>query len=249
MSDFQTNIINEEVTVKEMGFLQRVAGVFTSPGKVMENLAAKPRVLFPLFLIAFAQLALYMIRLPLYQDFLRKSSLAGAELAKSLTGMELTPEMIEQRMSQSVIQSVILTPLGSLFGWLFITVIFFIIIKIAGMQGKFKQYLSVTGYAYVISALYLLITLGVSYFTGSLHIDMPLTSIANAFGEEMKGSFVFGLLKGLDVFTIWYYAVIAIGLQIVSGFKKRTAYGIVAGIFIIGLLMAGASEAAMGAYL
>ena len=249
MSEFQTNIINEEVTIKKMGFFQRVAGVITSPGKVMENLKEKPRILFPLFLIAIAQLALYMIRMPLYQDFLRKSSLAGAEFAKSLTGIELTPEMIEQSMSQAVIQGIITTPIASLFGWFLTTVIFLAIFKIAGGQGKFKQYLSVIGYAYVISALYLLITLVVSYFSGSLHLDMPLTSIATLFGEEMKGSFIFGMLKGLDVFSIWHYGVIAIGLTIVSGFKKRTVYGIVAGLFIIGLLIAGFTETAMGAYL
>ncbi|NJD04617.1 MAG: YIP1 family protein [Ruminiclostridium sp.] len=249
MSDFQTSIINEEAAVNKMGFLERVTAVITSPGKVMENLNEKPRILFPLFLIAFAQLALYMIRLPLYQDFLRKSALAGAELAKSLTGIELTPEMVEQSMSQSVIQSIITTPLGSLFGWLFITVIFFAVFKIAGGKGRFKQYLSVTGYAYVITALYLLITLVVSYFSGSLHMGMPLTSIAALFGEEMKGSFVFGMLKGLDVFSIWYYGVMAIGLTVVSGFKKRTVYGIAAGLFFIGLLIAGTGEAAVGAYL
>lgn len=249
MSDLQTNITGEEVTIKKMGFLQRVAGVITSPGKVMENLAARPRILFPLFLIAFAQLALYMIRLPLYQDFLRKTMQATSQLTESLTGVTMTPELMEQALSRSVSQSIITTPIGSLFYWLLITVIFFAIFKIAGAQGKFKQYLSVTGYAYVITALYLLITLCVSYFTGSLHLDMPLTSIANVFGEGMKGSFVFGLLKGLDVFSIWYYAVMAIGLQAVSGFKKRTVYGIVAAIFIIGMLITGAGEAAMGAYL
>lgn len=249
MSDLQTSAMNEEVTVKKLGFFQRVAGVVVSPGRVMEDLKAKPRLLFPLILMAVVQLAVYLIRLPLWQDSLRKAIISASDLTESLTGIEMTPELIEQSLSQSLVQSVIVTPLTALFGWLFITVVLFVIVKIAGRPGKFKQYLSVAGYAYVITALYLLIVLGVSYFTGSLHTEMPLTSIANVFGEEMQGSFVFGMLRGLDVFKIWYYAVIAIGLQTVSGLKKPTAYGIVAAIFIIGLLFAGASEAAVGAYL
>ncbi len=249
MSDLQTNLINEELPEKKMGFIQRVVGVITSPGKVMENLAAKPRILFPLFLVAFSQLALILIRMPLYQDSLRKAFQASSKVTESLTGVKVTPEMIEKNLSQGMTTNLITTPLGSLFGWFLITVVFFAIIKIAGGQGKFKQYLSVIGYAYVISALYLLITLCVSYFTGSLHLDIPLTSIGNAFGDGMKGSFLFGMIKGLDVFKIWYYAVIAIGLQVVSGFKKSTIYGIVAIVFTITLLIAGAGEAAMGAYM
>lgn len=249
MSDIQANIVNGEITAKGMGFFQRLVGVIFSPGKVMEELAAKPRIIFALILTAFAQLTLIVLRMPLYMDFLRKTMTATSAYVESLTGTKLTPEMIEQNLAKSRIQSIITTPLTALFMWVLITVIIFAIVKIGGGKGKFKQYLSVTGYAYVISALYLLITLAVSYFTGSLHLEMPLTSIGNLFGSEMKGSFIFGVLKGIDIFSIWYYAVIAIGTAIVSGFKKRTTYGIVAGIFIVGLIIAGAGEAAMGALL
>jgi hypothetical protein len=47
MSDLQANVHNEEAAVKRPGFFQRVAGVVTSPGRVMEDLKEKPRVLFP----------------------------------------------------------------------------------------------------------------------------------------------------------------------------------------------------------
>ena len=245
----EVSYINEEVPVKGMNFIQRVAGIIHSPGKVMENLAAKPRVIFPLIMIAVAQVAFYLSRFELYKDFLRQSAMASSGFTESLTGTKLTPEMIEQTLPQSITMGLITTPLGSLFMWLLTTVILFAIFKIAGGQGKFKAYLSVVGYAYVISALYLVITAVVSFFTNSLHVLIPLTSIANVFPAEMKGNFLYGMIKGIDLFSIWYYCVIAIGMTVVSGFKKRTVYSIIAGVFVIGLLIAGAGEIAVGSLL
>jgi hypothetical protein len=242
----EVSYINGEVPVKGLNFIQRVAGIIHSPGKVMENLSAKPRVIFPLIMIAIAQLAFYLLRFDLYKDFLRQSALASSGFAESLTGVKLTPEMIEKTLPQSIISSFITTPLGTLFMWLLTTVILFAIFKIAGGQGKFKAYLSVTGYAYVISALYLVITAVVSFFTNNLHLMIPLTSLANVFPAEMKGNFLFGMIKGIDLFSIWYYCVIAIGMTAVTGFKKRTVYSIIAGVFVIGLLIAGAGEIAVG---
>lgn len=249
MEELQANLVNEKAGAVKMGLLQRIVNVVVSPGKVMENLAARPRVIFPLIMIAVTQLAVILARFPLYQDFLRKSMEASSEFTKSLTGQEMTPEMVASAVARSSTQAIVTTPLMALFMWLVTTVIFFAIIKIGGGKGKFKQYFSVVGYAYVIQLLFWLITLAVSFVTGSLHLDMPLTSIGNLFGTGMKGTFVFGMIKGIELFTIWYYAVISIGLTIVSGFRKRSIYIIVGAVFLIGLLIAGASEAALGAYM
>lgn len=249
MSDFVNGQLIDNNGTASLSFFQRIISTFTSPGKLMSDLAAKPRILFPAIMIAFAQLALYIIRLPLYKDFLRKSAIASSELTESLMGTEMTPEMIERSVSAGTIQSYFTTPLGSLFAWLFITVVFFAIFKITGSNGKFKQFLSITGYAYIISVLYIIITFIASFFTGSLHLDMPLTSLATLLSTDMKGNFLYGMLKGVDVFGIWYYTVIAIGLTAITDLKKTTVYSIVAGVFIVGLIIAGAGELAIGAYM
>jgi hypothetical protein len=249
MTNAQVNYINEEVTVKKMNIFQRIIGIILSPGKVMDSLAEKPRVIFPLIMIAVAQLAFYLVRLPLYQDFLRQATGASSAMVESLTGTKMTPEMIELGVNRGTQQIYYMTPISALFMWLVISVVFFAIFKIAGGQGKFKAYLSVTGYAYIISVLYLILALAVSFFTNSLHLLMPLTSLGNLLPESMKGNFLYGVVKGIDIFAIWYYAVIAIGLTSVSGFKKRTVYAIVAVVFVVGLLIAGGSELALGKYM
>ena len=247
MSEVPMNFMNEEVVLEQPGFLKRILWTVTSPGKLMENLAQRPRVLFGLILSALSLDVLYLARLPLYKDFLRSTTLASSEYVESLTGQAMTAEMVEEALPTSMITGLISQPFGALFGLLLITLIFFAIFKIMGGQGKFKAYLSVTAYSGVISALYILLILIVSFFTGSLHQDVPLTSLATLASSDMAGTFFYGVLKGLEIFSIWSYAVMAIGFTAVSKLKSKHVYIVVAAIFLVGLVIAGFGEAALSA--
>ncbi len=241
MSDILINHVNEEVSHEQPGFLKRLLWVLTSPGKLMENLAERPRVLFGLILSALAMVLLFVIRMPLYEDILRSSM--------SLTGQTMTAEMIEQSLPLTKIAGLVTVPLTMVFVILFYTVIFFAILKLIGGQGRFKAYLSVTCYSYVVPALYTLLLIPVSFVTGSLHQDIPLSSLATLASTDMRGTFLFGILKGLDIFAIWYYAVMAIGFTAVSKLKKTYVYGVAAVIFLIGLIIAGVGETSMKAFM
>lgn len=241
MSDIQMSHVNEEVSYEKPGFLKRILWVLISPGKLMEDLAEKPRVLFGLLLSALSMDVLFLVRLPLYMDFLRSSM--------SLTNQAMTAELLETSLPIAAVAGLISTPIGAVIGMLFITLIFFAVLKLIGGQGKFKAYLSVTGYSYVITALYLLLLIPVSFVTGSLHQDVPLTSIATLASSDMAGTFLYGMLKGIDVFVIWNYAVMAIGFTAVSKLKKKYVYGVVAAVFLIGLIIGGAGSTALKAFM
>lgn len=241
MSEIQMSHVNEEVSCEKPGFLKRILWVLISPGKLMEDLAEKPRVLFGLLLSALSMDVLFLVRLPLYMDFLRSSM--------SLTNQAMTAELLETSLPIAAVAGLISTPIGAVIGMMFITLIFFAVLKLIGGQGKFKAYLSVTGYSYVITALYLLLLIPVSFVTGSLHQDVPLTSIATLASSDMVGTFLYGMLKGIDVFVIWNYAVMAIGFTAVSKLKKKYVYGVVTAVFLIGLIIGGAGSTALKAFM
>lgn len=123
MSETQISRINEDVSNTQPGFLKRIEWVLTSPGKLMENLAERPRVLFGLLLTAISIDVLYISRLQLYKDFLRSSTLASSDYMESLTGQTLTAEMVEKSLPTATIQGLIMTPLTMVFGLLLITLI------------------------------------------------------------------------------------------------------------------------------
>lgn len=242
MMDAQISRINQEVSNKQPGLLKRIWWAVTSPGKLMECLAQKPRILFGLILAAVSMDILYILRMPLFTEFIRGTLYKTSEYMESLVGQSMTAQMIEDGLPKTIIQTLITTPISIVISLLFMTLVYFAILKIMGGKGTFKAYLSVMGYSYIISALYILLLIPISFVTGSLHEELPLTSLATLLNDDMAGTFLYGVSKGLDVFTIWHAAVTAVGLVAVSKLKKPYVYSVAAGIFIIGLLIAGAGE-------
>lgn len=234
MAEIQVNHSTGVLPVKNMNALQRVKGIITSPGMTMESLVEKPKLLLPFIIVAVAQLILYFARYPLYQDYMNRT------LTEPLMAAGMTADSIDK----FILAMTAATPLTTLFGWFITAVIFFAVFKIFGAKGKFKQYMSITGHAYIITALYYVIVLVASFFTGSLHLNLTLTSIANLLPAEMAGTFIYGIAMAIDIFSLWYYCVIAIGMAAVSGFRKRNAYILVGLIYAVGVLIAGFGAAA-----
>ena len=225
--------LDEDSNAAKMGFFQRVIGVIVSPSETMKDLIAKPRVLFATLLTALSMLGLYLIRFQMYKDFMKTTM----ELTLANSNKQLTPEQIQSAMPITVITGLIGTPIGSVLAWIVGAAILFGLIKLFKGEGKFKQYLAITGYAYVIMFLYILLSAIVSFFSGSLLLDSSVTNITNLFLPDLKGTYVYGVLRGIDFFTIWHYIVIGIGITLVSKLSKPKVYSIILIIYIASILI------------
>lgn len=233
-------------TGNEMGFLHRIKGIVLSPGKTTLSLSERPRVLFGLMASILARPLLSLLRLPLLQSELRDKQLKSLTMLKEKFNYDITPEMIEKRLPVTTVTSIVSYAFAGIVSLIFLSLVFFAIFKMMGGHGKFKAYLSVTGYAYTIMLLYYAIVGAASFFTGSLYINTSLTSLANLLPQNMSGQFIYGAAGGIDLFRIWYFTVIAIGMAQVSRLKKKYVYGSVCIVFLIGLLISGLSTAAAG---
>lgn len=202
----------------------------------MEELAEKPRVLFWLILGSVMTAVPFAVRMPLYEEMVRKSIAAQSEYLESF-GLEMTPEMIEAGLSSGLVTGLVTMPFQAAVVFLLTALLYYIIMRIMGGEGKFKAYLSVVVHAGIISVLYTLMLTAISYYTGSLHQTAALTSLASLVSPEDVDPYVYGFLAGIDVFTIWRYVLMAIGFTAVSKLKKKHVYIVTAIIFIIGLVI------------
>lgn len=234
MENLQVNT-GSAAGVKQMNLVQRILGVIFSPSETMKGLAEKPRILFPILLIALGTPLFYLSRFSLYKDFLRESM--EVTMAQSNMGIEMTAEQMELALKYGAIGGLVSGPFVNLVFWLFYTGLLFAICKIFKGQGNFKQYASVIGYSYVITILYYLISIGVSFFSGKLMFDASLANITNLFAPDMAGSFIYGVIRGIDLFTVWYFTVIGIGISRVSGLGKGKVYPAVFGILLLSVLI------------
>jgi hypothetical protein len=167
---------------------------------------------------------------------LREQMAASSDYMESLMGIEMTPEMIEQSVSQSSVSGLITTGILMFVSAVLMALIFFAIFKIMGGKGKFKAYLSVVVHSNIIIALYSLLLIPISYLTNDLHQSIPLTSLATLVSAEDASPALLGLLVKLDIFVIWRYAVMGIGFAAVSKLKKNTVYIVTGAVFLAGLI-------------
>lgn len=224
-----SNHPNPNIEVKQLSFIKRLIGIVLSPEETMKTLAQKPRFLFPFLAVGLGMLLLYLIRYPLYVDYLRMVS----ETAIAQQNTQVTPEQLEASLKFGTIFGLVFTPIGAIAMWLILTGVMFVGTKILKGEGSFKQFMSITGYAYVIMILYFILSAGVSFFSGELMLNTTL----GIFVPDLKGSYLYGFLRSIDLFNIWYYVVMSIGVLTISKLSKTKAYAMMTVIYLTSVVI------------
>ncbi len=233
--DENLNVVSEN-SIKPMNFIQRITGVIFSPGRLMQDLAQKPRILFGLLLTLIAPAVMILAIMPMYREYSRVT----LEATYANMNIQMSPEQLEQAVDFAAIIGPISGAAGAAAMLFLGALILWGIVKIFKGEGRYKQFLSITGYTSVISALSVITAIISTRLTGAFN-EVSYTSLA-ALLPDMKGSFIYGAAKALDVFSIWQYIVIAIGTAAVSKLDKKKAYLIVGCIFAVLLVYYGVME-------
>ncbi|MCX7710952.1 MAG: YIP1 family protein [Clostridia bacterium] len=231
MEIINLNTNNQNPEIREMNVLQRMIGIIVNPVETMKSIAEKPTMLFAVILMAAAPALLYFLRASLYGDFMKY--IMEMTMASSNSSAQVTPEQMQASIGIYTKLGPVIAGVGGLFGWFVGAAVLFGIMKIFKGQGTFKQYLSITAFASVIMSVYYLLSLALSYVTGTLLLNSSLALLV----PDMKGELTYGLLRILDLFYVWHYAVIGIGVAVVSKVSKAKVYPVVAIVFIVSMLI------------
>ncbi len=235
------DIDSSKTEYKSMNFIQRPLGIIYSPSKVIKDIEAKPRILFPLIAMIFGQLLLNLARYPLYLDKIRDTVIKSMETASAARGIQFTAEQIDKMTSYSAIVELISTPIVTILSWLACTILLFGVVKLFKGKGKFKLYASITGYAYVVKLLLLVITFIFSFITDSIKLDMSFSVFSSSLIADETHTFIAGFfrafLSNINIFSIWHVLVIAIGVAIVSKIPKKKVNTIIIVSFIMYVLI------------
>jgi len=226
-------IQNQPEHQSNMNFFQRLIGIIVSPIKTIDDLIEKPRILFPILSMGFGLLVLYLLRYELYTEYVHEALVRSLESM----GQTLAPEQIEAYLQMTVPISLISSAIVPIITWFVITAVIFGVVKIFKGEGSFKQYLSILGYAGVVTLLYYIICIATSFMTGKLMLDASLTNITNLFMPDIRGTYVYGIIRSIGLFSIWYYALVAVGVARLSKISKEKVFSMVTVIFIIEVLV------------
>ena len=224
-----TTTSTETGDLAPLGLISRFIGVITSPKATFQRVVAHPRSLGMLALTTV--LVAFCAALPLTTDAGRQAGLDQQVKTLESFGMQVNDQMYDG-MAKSMRTAPYTTGISILIvapviACIIAGILFAIFTAAMGGQATFKQVLAVVAHAGVISTLSQLFTGPLNYFRGSVSSATNLAVFLPMLDET---SFLGRLFGMIDLFWIWYFVVLAIGLGVL--YKRRTQ-GIAMTLFAI----------------
>lgn len=179
-------------------------GIITSPVRQFERMRERPAIWLPMIIVL--ALSAFSVYLVCW------------ELSEFL-GLDIDPGL---EAARNVFQSVIFFVLSALVLWL--------IAKIGGGNTNFACMVSLSVFATFVPVIRDVI-IGLVYYASNSEIAFSFSSLDGYIPAEEP---LLSVLEMFDVFTIWAYVLVAVGLQKAAGTSKRAAW---IGVFVIFIMM------------
>lgn len=232
--------------------VQRLTGTLFSPGETFKDVNRKPTIIVPIVLgIILAIAGGLFFNWKVKPDWDR---IFRAQIQKRAdrTGQSATPEQIEQQVNFSKKLVPIFPIIGAVFtpiAYLVIAGVFALGMMLVQAKTTFKKILSVVSWSYTATALVqslVFIAVVLVQDQETLNSIDPTQGVnivpsnAGALLPAGSSGALQALASSLDIFSIWYLVLLAIGLAAVAGSKKITAKktgGMVFGIWVVFVLV------------
>jgi hypothetical protein len=232
--------------------VQRLTGTLFSPGETFKDVNRKPTIIVPIVLgIILAVVGGLFFNWKVKPDWDR---IFRAQIQKRAerSGQSVTPEQIEQQVEFSKKLVPIFPIIGAVFtpiAYLAIAGVFALGMMLIQAKTTFKKILSVVSWSYMATALVqslVFIAVVLVQDQETLNSIDPTQGVnivpsnAGALLPAGSSGALQALASSLDIFSIWYLMLLAIGLAAIAGSKKITPKktgGMVFGIWVVFVLV------------
>ncbi len=210
--------------------LERLIGVFVSPSSIMQDIAARPSWVLPLILVTIVgSVSAFFLK-----DVILQTQLEAME-KRNMTAeqIEQARPMMEKMMTYTVPLFLLVTT--PLFYLVIAGVLMFLGNVILGGETKFSQLFSITCWSGVITVLSSLINVPIM---ANKMVMESATSLSSLLPSEENKSLLYHLFSQIDLFWIWWVAVIGFGVAAVYKFSTRKAMTMVFSLWAIYVVIA-----------
>lgn len=210
--------------------IQRMIGVFVSPESTMQDIAARPSWVVPLIIVTLVgSLGAFFLR-----DAILQTQLEAMEKRN------MTAEQIEQaRPSMEKIMNITvpLVPLITtpLFYLIIAGVLMFTGNVILGGEAKFSHLFAITCWSGIITVLSSLVNVPIM---ANKMVMESATSLSSLLPFEENKTLLYHLFSQIDLFLIWWVAVVGFGVAAVYKFSTRKAMMMVFSLWAIYVVIA-----------
>jgi hypothetical protein len=216
---------------KDLNAIQRIIGVFFSPGDTFAQVDRKPNWLVPLLLLTVATFAFVYLtlsislpeQLAMQQEKMEEAGAPSAQIDKTMEMMEKFGKI--GGLVGAVVGPCIGILIASLWLW-------FVGNVLLSGQAPYMKVVSMYTYASMISVLDMIVKLPLILMKGSSQIQLNGTVFLS---EDQSQTLMYHVLQSLDVFAIWRYAILAIGFAAIYKFSLKKAGWTMAVLFLLSM--------------
>ncbi|MDE2723570.1 MAG: YIP1 family protein [Gemmatimonadota bacterium] len=220
--------LTEAGHAEEMGIGKRMVGVFFSPGATFESVRSRVSTsdwLVPLILLAIVVAITAYLVTPMAMEQ-EQAKMAQAEIN------------MEDMQTIGMIAGTISAPVGIALIMFLISAILLVLVRfVLGGETTYKHVLAVNCLSSLICIPSAIVSIPLMLAKESVYVQVGFGLLLP---DSMAETFLARLLFNLNFFSIWQYALVGIGLGIVSGISIRKA---VIGVFVLLVLYAVGSAA------
>jgi len=212
--------------------------IFLAPGRAFARLKEKPNWLIPLIVVLVFNM-LFVFVSSHYVDWgkqrqaalerMRDRNMPQEQIDKATEGMDKFYSSPAMRFGVPVVS----TLLVGLIALLFLAVIYNVSLPLFGGTSDFKRMWAIVCNASLVAVPATIVRGLLVLLKRSAEVT---TSLALA-APGLKQGFLKALLTQLDIFDLWKFVLIAIGLTVVFGAKNSKAYTLVFGLWIVVVLV------------
>lgn len=218
-----------------MSIFERFQGVFASPKKTLEAVAAKP-VWVDILVLLLVLLAVYTyIITPIMQAETAALFQSNTKLMERI-GQDRFDQFLKSQTNASptrrLIHSLGFIPLTTTVGFLISALFLLIFGRFVSTGGTYKQVLSVLLHANLIN-IFLGNAVRLLLILTKKSVFQTTTSLAMLFPRLPFGSPAHIVLSQLDIFQLWMFGVLAYGLAAVFKIELKKALFVSYGFFVV----------------
>jgi len=245
-----------------MGVVQRLLGVFTSPSKTFEDIAARPGWdwLVPVVLIMLGSFVLQSVAIPKidFEQATKDQMKVMERFAKNASAEQRAEMEKRTREGMEAGKSPVRRALNTLFIVAFILIVPAIYRGIAAAFGRKATYRKLlAGYAYTWMIYLIPIVLTILIVMTRSEVDpnelnmarILKSNVGSLLDYESTSKPLLAILSSIDIFDIWGFIVGSIAVSKMTEFTRKGAYvvvGSVWGVYILIKVCLGAFAGMMG---
>ena len=213
-----------------MGAVLDLVRVLYEPAAVFERIREKPRFVAPVATVIAVSLLIGLLLRPFIEAALGPM-LAQAAAARGGATPDAGKAALVQILGGAIVTPLFIALIGGLL-W--------VAVSLFGVDARYRVLTSVAAYTSITYLLQLLAGFAVLSLRGVASITSPL-DLQPAFGLDLLApgttGFVGGLLRSINVFSVWGAVLNGIGVMVTHRTSRATGYGAAALAFLVLVLL------------